>query len=228
MEKLILARLKKAGVQFELSIDGDAALAFKNGQGPLNNALKSEQIFSDAKKGLVAKDEDLEKAFETTNQQKIAEIIIKKGEIQLSSEHRNKERDQRKKQLIDMIHRMAINPTNGLPHPITRIEAALDQAKIHLSEHKSVEDQVNDIISKLRPIIPLKVEMRVLIITVAASDIGKTNHYIRNNSKVLKEDWNSDGSWRTKVEIPAGVQQDIIDKLNGLTHGNIQIDIEND
>ncbi len=226
-EKLILARLKKAGVQFEVSIDADAALAFKQGQGSLQDSLKSDQIFTDAKKGLVAGDDKLQEVFNTTNSQEVAEIIIKKGEVQLSAEHRSKEREQKKRQLVESIHKMAINPTNELPHPAKRIEAALEQAKIHLSEHKSVEEQMPEIISKLRPIIPIKIEMRVLIIIVAPSDIGKTNNYIRNNSKILKEDWNLDGSWRTKVEIPAGVQQDMIDKLNGLTHGNIQIDIEN-
>ena len=228
-EKIILARLKKGGCNFEISIDADSALKFKEGEiSNISEAIKSDKIFSDAKKGLVVSNEELEKVFETTDNLKIAEIIIKKGQIQLSSEHRSKEREQRKRRLIDMIHRLAINPTNNLPHPTNRIEAALEQAKPNLSVHKTLEEQFDDIISKLRPIIPIKIEMRILTVSIPSSEIGKTNHFIRNNSKILKEDWNSDGSWRIKVEIPAGFQQDLIDRLNSLTHGKIIITIENE
>lgn len=228
-EKIILARLKKGGCNFEISIDADLALEFKEGKiDNVSEVLKSDRIFSDVKKGRVVSNEELEKVFETTDVSIIASIIIRKGEIQLSSEHRTKEREQRKRQLIDMIHRLTINPNGGIPHPINRIEAALDDAKISLSDHKTVEEQFDGIISRLRPIIPLKIEQRVLLVQIQSSDVGKTNGFIRNNSKVLKEDWDSEGSWRIKIEIPAGIQQDVIDKLNSLTHGKVIINIENE
>ncbi len=226
-EKLSLARLKKFGQNFEISIDPDLAIDFKNKKiVNISEVLKVEEIFFDAKKALVASKDELEKVFETTDPSKIAEIIINNGEIQLSADHRNKEREQRKRKLINMIHRMAIDPKTNLPHPITRIEAALEQGKINLDDHKTVEEQFEKVISKLRPIIPVKVEMRKLLVTVPGKYIGKSNHLVRNNSKILKEDWNIDGSWRIKVEIPAGFQQEFIDLLNAVTHGEVSVDIE--
>ncbi len=230
-DKVILARLKKAGTNFEISVDADLAIDFKEGKNPnlsISEVLKSENIFSDVKKGMLASSDDLQKAFQTSDPLKVAEEIIKKGEVQVTAEHRNKEREQKKRQLITKIHQLAINPTNNLPHPITRIEAALEQAKFHITEHKSVDELFEEALHKLRPIIPLKIEKRVLNITVQASQIGKLNNPIRKNSKILKEDWDSQGNWRIKVEIPAGMQQELIDLLNKLTQGNIQIDIEND
>lgn len=228
-EKLNLARLKKFGQNFEISVDSDLALEFKEGKiVNVSEVLKVEEIFFDAKKALVASKDELEKVFETTDTLKIAEIIINQGEIQLSAEHRSKEREQRRKKLINMVHRMAIDPKTNLPHPITRIEAALEQGKINLDDHKTVEEQFEKVISKLRPIIPVKVEMRKLLVTIPGKYIGKSNHLVRNNSKILKEDWNIDGSWRIKVEIPAGFQQEFIDLLNAVTHGDINVDIENE
>ena len=228
-EKLTLARLKKFGKNFEVSIDPDLALKFKQGEiNDVSEALKSEQIFSDTRKALVVPGDELEKIFKTSDSLKVAEYIIKEGEIQLSSEQRNQEREQRKRKLINLINTMAIDPKTGLPHPPSRIEAALDQAHVHLADHKAVEEQFEEVIAKLRPILPIKIEQRILTIKIPGTYVGKSNNLVRNNSKILKEDWNSDGSWTVKVEIPAGFQNDLIEKLNAITRGEVVIDIENE
>ena len=223
-EKMTIARLKKFGQTFEISIDADKALEFKQGGvSDLREVLLADNIFSDAKKGLIAPSESLAKAFETTEIEKIAEIIIRKGEIQLSSEHRSAERDQKRKRLVELIHRQAINPATGLPHPVARIEAALEEGKIHLDNHRSLEEQFDSIISKLRPIIPLKIEQKQCVVTIPANYAGKSYQVVKEGCKVLQEEWKSDGSWQVKVEMPAGMYPDFIDRLNSLTHGEVEI-----
>jgi len=228
-DKLNLARIKKFGQTFEISIDPEAALKFKNGDiNNIREVLHSEQIFLDAKKGEIAPSNKLQEVFKTDDPLKVAEIIIKEGEIQTTSEHRSKEREQKLNQLIGMIHRMGINPTNNLPHPANRIEAALEEAKFRLDEHKSAEDQLEDALSKIRPIIPIKIEQRILVLTIPGAHVGKANGLVRGNCKILNEDWRQDGSWAVKVEIPAGFQEELMDKLNGITHGEVQVEVLSD
>jgi ribosome maturation protein SDO1 len=228
-DKLSLARIKKFGQTFEISIDPEAALKFKNGDiNNIREVLHSEQIFLDAKKGEIAPSNKLQEVFKTDDPLKVAEIIIKEGEIQTTSEHRSKEREQKLNQLIGMIHRMGINPTNNLPHPANRIEAALEEAKFRLDEHKSAEDQLEDALSKIRPIIPIKIEQRILVLTIPGAHVGKANGLVRGNCKILNEDWRQDGSWAVKVEIPAGFQEELMDKLNGITHGEVQVEVLSD
>ena len=43
--------------------------------------------------------------------------------------------------------------------------------------------------------------------------------------KVLQEDYKNDGSLQAVVEIPAGMQEELMDKLNSLTHGSVIVDI---
>jgi len=50
--------------------------------------------------------------------------------------------------------------------------------------------------------------------------------FIKNNSKLLKEEWFSDGSWKIKMEIPAGFYLEFIEKINSMTHGEIRIQNE--
>ncbi len=223
-DKIILARLKKSGSTFEISVDSDKALEFKEGRlSDISLVLHSENIFSDAKKGQVASSDELQKVFETTDISQIAAIIIRKGDIQLTSEHRQEERNRKLRQLIDTIHRIAINPLTNTPHPPARIETALKLAKIHLSEHKPIEDQLSDIVSKLRPHLPLRIEMKTLQITAKPQYIGKIGDFIRKNSKFLKEEWDFQGNWNIKLEVPAGFEPDLIDRLNTLTRGDIII-----
>ena len=224
-DKLNLARIKKFGQNFEISVDPDLALKFKNGEiNNLQEVLHSDQIYSDARKGQVVSPEKLIVSFKTDDPLKVAEIIIKEGEIQLTSEHRGKEREQKLNQLINKIHQMSVDPKTNFPHPINRIEAALEEAKVKLDEHKSMEEQFDDIISKLRPILPIKIEMKKMTITIPSLYAGKSYSIVTKQGKVISDDWQPDGSWRIVIEIPAGMQQDFIDSLNSLTKGEVLIE----
>lgn len=225
-EKISLARLRKFGKVFELSVDPEKALEYKKGSlTDLNDVLMAEKIFTDAKKGLVAGDQELEKVFRTTDFNKIAELIIKEGEVQATSEHRSKEREQKLKQMIELIRRQAVDPKTNFPHPANRIETALEEAKVHLDEHRSVEEQFDAVLSKLRGVLPLAIEQKKMVLTVPSQFSGKL-YSIVHAHKVLKEDWLNNGDWKVIVEVPAGLVQEFIDRLNSLTHGQVSVELE--
>ncbi len=215
--------MKKFGQSFELSVDPDKALLYKKGQlTDLDEVLHAEKIFLDAKKGLVASHAELEKVFKTTDSRKIADIIVKEGEIQFTAEHRAEEREQKKKKIMYLIHRQAIDARTGFPIPLERIDAALTEAKVHLDENKTPEEQLDAIISKLRPILPIKIEQKRMSITIPAQYAGKAQSTLRSMG-ILKEDWKSDGSWEVIIEVPAGLLQESIDKINALTQGQAMV-----
>jgi len=217
--KITLARLKKFGTTFEISVDPDKALLYKKGQlTDLNEVLHADNIFLDAKKGMVAPHAEIEKVFKTTDPLKIADIIIKEGEIQFTAEHRAQEREQKIKKIVYLIHKQAIDARTGFPIPLERIEAALQQAKIHLDENKPVEEQLDAVITKLRPLLPIKIEQKRMSINIPSQYAGKAQSVLRSMG-IQKEDWKSDGSWEVTIEVPAGLLQESIDKINGITKG---------
>ncbi len=226
-QKINVAKIKKFGHNFEISIDPDAALKYKKGEiTDVNEALLANRIFTEAKKGLVAANDRLMEAFKTTDTAKIADIILKSGEIQATAEHRSQEREQQKRKLINLIHRNAVDPKTGFPHPPNRIETALEEGKIQLDYNKTVEEQFDSIIAKLRPIIPIKIEQKKMKVIIPARFSGKLYSFVKANSTILGEEWAGDGSWKVKVEIPAGLQQEFIDKLNSLTRGEVLVEME--
>ena len=223
---LNLARVKKEGENFEISVDPDLAIEFKKGKDvSILEVMKSENIFSDAKKGLLSSKERLKELFGTDDPLEIGKKIIMSGEIQLTSEYRNKLLEDKKKQIIDLIHKNAYDPSSGLPHPITRIENAIEEAKIRIDEHKSAKEQVEEILPKLRPLIPISMELKEISITVPAEYTGKAYSVIQGLTKIKNENWNSNGSLTVILEVTAAMQQNLFDKLNSITHGNIESNI---
>jgi ribosome maturation protein SDO1 len=226
VDKAILARYDHSGIHFEILVDCDKALDYKEGKiDNLDDVLATNDIFKDVKKAEHSPEAELLKVFQTTDRKEIASRIIKKGEIQLTTEHKAKLREEKKKQIVAFIHRNAIDSKTGHPHPPQRIELALEQAKIRVDEFKPISEQVQEAITKLRPIIPIKIEKRELSIQIPADFTGKVYNSIRKYGKLMREDWLSTGALSVILEIPAGIQEELENELNKLTRGEAEFRI---
>lgn len=218
-----LARLKKGGKTFEFAIDADLAIDYRNGADlRLSEVVKSDKIFADLKKGELAAESDLSNLFGSSEFEKIAPIILREGEIQLTAEHRQKLRDAKRKKIVDMIVRNAMDPKTKLPHPPARVESAMDEAKVKIDEFKGIEDQIDDIVKKLRTIIPISMELKKLEIIIPAKYAGKAAGMIRQFAKPKSESWENDGSYKCVIEIPPGLEADFYDKLKHATEGYME------
>jgi len=226
VDKAIIARFKHGENVFEILVDCDKALEYKQGTTTdLSDVLATNEIFKDVKKGEKASENEILKIFQTTDTQKVAAVIIKKGDIQLTTEHRNKLRDEKRKSIIYFLHRNTIDSQTGNPHPPMRIETAMKEARVRIDEFRTVDSQVQDVLAKIRPIIPIKFELRELEIIIPTEFTGKAYGSVKSFGKILKEDWQNDGSLKFILEIPAGVQENLEDELNKMTKGEVEIKI---
>lgn len=222
-----LARLKKGSQDFEIVIEPDKAVEFKEGRAvDIRDILKSEGIFSDARKGLRAPESAMKQLFGTDDSLKVAELILKEGEIQLTAEHRKKVREQKRRIVIEMIHRNAVDPKTHIPHPINRIESAIEEAKVRIDEFKRPEEQVSRIVSQLQAILPIKMEVAEISIRIFdAQNAARAYPLIKANAHLIKDEWLNDGSWSGVVELPAGLTEDFFGKLNKITKGEAETKI---
>ena len=217
------AKLKTHGQEFEILIDSDKAIAFRNGSlEDIKDVLAVEQIYSDAKKGLEVSPNSLKQCFGTEEVLECAKTIVMKGEFSLTSEYKQKLRDQKKKQIINLIHRNAVDPTNHMPHPPQRIEAAMDEAKIHIDEFEDTQKQMQDVLKKIRLILPIKFEVKEIAVKIPGEFAGKSYNVLKNFGKKTKEDWLNDGSLAVVIEMPGGLEEDFYEKLNAVCHGEIE------
>lgn len=210
------ARINKEGKHFEILVDADDALKFKKGEDP-NIEAEGDMVFRDSKKGEKASETELEDAFGTSETNEIAQKIVKDGELLLTQEQRDAERDKKLKRAVDFLSKNAVDPRSGNPHSPERIKSALDEAHINLKS-SPIETQINDILKELNKIIPIKVETRKVKITIPAMYAGKAYGVV--NQYKEQENWMNDGSLEVIVNVPAGIIMEFYDQLNSATHGS--------
>lgn len=223
---LNLARLRTHGENFEVVIEPDNAVRFRHGAGDIRDALKAEHIYKDAVKGELASEQNMNKIFKTTNALSIAERIIKEGSIQVNDEYRDKLRSEKKKQLVEMLMKNAADANTGMTLNATRISNAFHEAKVNIDIFKKTEDQIEEVINKLRPVLPLTFEKKILDIRIPATNAAKLYGFVNSNGKILDQTWLTDGSWSCKAELSAGMVSSFVDELKSKTHGDVEIKVE--
>ncbi len=79
VDKVTVIRYSFAGEKFEILVKPDPALEYRLGKRKdISSILVSDEIYSDSNKGTRASTEKLQKAFKTTDQTAIIEIIVQK------------------------------------------------------------------------------------------------------------------------------------------------------
>lgn len=226
-DKSVVARLSVKGEHFETLVDPDLAWLFKSGKPVDFKALMiSEIIYKDARKGDKASEDSLKKNFGTTETTKIVESIIKKGELQLTTDQRREMVENKRKQIVAFIARNCIDPKTGTPHPPNRIENAMENIRLNIDPFRSSEDQAQEVIKDLRTALPLKVSQVGVSVKASREHAARVSSYVTKTGNVTKSNWLADGTWMGEAVIPAGIQQSFIDKLNELTRGNVEINIK--
>jgi ribosome maturation protein SDO1 len=211
----VTARIKVKGKPFEISVDLDEALKVKAGKGDIMSALQGRNIFTDLKKGNVAPAKDLTEAFATTDVYEVAKQIIIKGEVQKTQEFRDAAREAQIKQLVDLIVRNAIDQ-NGRPYTADRITRGLEEVHYNI-DNRPADQQLHDALHKLKEILPIKVDVKRVKLTIPARFTGQVYGLVKDIKE--SEEWLGNGDLEVIANIPSGMQLDFYDKLNSFTHG---------
>jgi len=218
-----VAKLKKGGQNFEIDVDPNMAIAFKEGKNVgIADVLKVEQIFSDVKKGMLASETQMKQIFGTPDVFEVAKIIIDKGELPLTAEYKNKLREEKRKQIINIIHRNGVDPQTHIPHPPDRIANAMEEVKFKVDEFKPIQQQMQEALKKIRVVLPIKFEVKEIAIKIPAAYAAKSYSVVNSFGKILRDEWQKDGSWIVVLEMPAGLEEDFYDKVNAMCHGEIE------
>ena len=225
-DKLTVVKYTFEGEKFEILVKPDPALDYKLGKiKDVGSVLVSEEIYQNSGKGTRASSEKLQKAFQTEDPLIIAEKILQKGDLNLTTDQRRKMTTEKRKQIITFIAKTFVDPRSHLPHPPLRIEQAISDARVNIDPFKSAEEQVKDIVENLRSIIPLKSENLSLEISVPAQYVAKSYSVLKSTGILKKEEWQKDGSLKAILEIPAAARPNVIDRLGAITKGTAFVEV---
>lgn len=225
VEDAIVARLESHGHKFEIFVDPEATEKIKEGTVDLANDVALDEIYKDARKGDKAGEESLMEVFKTTDVTQIIIEIVRKGQIQLTTEQRHQMTERKRKQIIETIVRESINPQTNTPHPPSRISQAIDETKIHIDPFKSVGEQVQAVLKAIKPLLPIRMEKTKLAVRLTGDAYGRVYGEIARGGYLVREEWAKDGSWIGLLEVPAGMAGEFMGSLSRKGQDNIEIKV---
>lgn len=219
----IIIKYTQNGENFEIIADADSVYAYLQHKKPdLKNTLISEEVYKNVKTGERQSEDKIKKIFGTTDIYKIAEIMIKKGEVPITTEQRRKMVEEKKRLIIDIISKNAIDPRTNAPHPPKRIELAMEEARINVDPFKSPEEQLESVLKELTKILPIKFAKAKLQVKIPAEHAPKCFGLLKSFG-LVEQNYLGDGSLVAVLEFPAGMKGEFFEKINKLTKGEAVI-----
>ncbi len=223
-DKFTVARLILDGDKFELLVKPDPALEYKIGKRTdISSVLVSDEIYSDANKGSRASSEKMMKHFKSTDSTDVAKQILARGELNLTTDQRRKMVEEKKRQIVQFINRSFVDPKTHLPHPIVRIEAAVEEVRVPIDPFKKAEDQAKTVLDALRKILPLKSETVKLTVTIPPQFAAQSYSVLKSTGDLRSEEWLADGSLKAVLDMNASIRGQFLDRLGAVTKGSAQV-----
>ena len=225
VDKAVTAKFSSGGQKFEILVDAVKALEIKKGkQLNMSDILAYPAIYKDVRTSEAVPSADLQKTFGTTDVYRIAEKIIKEGEVQLTTEQRKKMVEQKKMQIANIISKRGINPQTNVPHPPQRILNAMDQKGVNIDPFTDAELQIDKIVNVIKVLLPIKFEKVTIEIRIPTQYSGRIHSILKESGSVKQEQWMSD-CLKMTMEILAGVQDELTQKVASFTHGDFELKV---
>ncbi|KAI3628970.1 hypothetical protein CBS9595_000042 [Malassezia furfur] len=195
------------------------------GDKDLDEVVQIENVFLNVSKGQVAPNEDLNKAFGTTNVSEILIEILKKGELQVGDKERSHELTNLWREIATQLAQSCVEPASQKPYTVGMIEKAMKEVHYSVKTGKSAKSQSLDVLKLLQAknTIPIqRARMRVRV-TLAPKD-GKR---LKDKLVALFEDV-EDEDYSDEWELIGTIEPGSLRQINTLIeedakgHGSVE------
>ncbi len=208
------------GKDFEILVDPDLAKEAKleGKEYEIQRLLFVQEVFTDASAGERASADELESEFNTKQIMEAAKEVFEKGEMQLTTDQKAEMREEKYKQVVNMIARRVQNPQTGNPHPPKRIENALEEAGFNIQAMDDVEDKFDEAVDQLKPIIPVSLEEKTMAVKIPNDKTGKAYDLLQQKTDLEEEKWGNEYFY-AKMTLPAGILEELMRDIQEATDG---------
>ncbi|MEM3227785.1 MAG: ribosome assembly factor SBDS, partial [Candidatus Micrarchaeaceae archaeon] len=149
---------------------------------------------------------------------KVSEFILKNSNVPITTEQKAKLIEEKRRQIIEIISKNAIDPRTNAPMPPLRVENAMKEVKVAVDPFKSANAQVDEIVKKLSVLLPIKFAIARIEVTIPP-EYSNRCYGILKQYGMKSEQWLPNGSLLAVVEFPAGMQNDFYLRLSNATQG---------
>ena len=187
LTNIAVVRLKKHGVRFEIACYKNTVVAWRDKfEKDIDNVLQTTQIYANVSKGVLAKEEDLLKAFGTTDETVVSRLILDSGELQVSDKERKSNFDAIFRDAVTVLVDKCVNPETNRPYPPGMIERALKDIHFSVDPMKSAKQQALAAIPKLQTVFPIQRAAMRFKFTVPAAHVAALLEALENVSATIE------------------------------------------
>lgn len=185
-----VVRIKRSGKRFEIACYKNKVLSWRNKtEKDVDEVLQTHTVFSNVSKGLVAKKEDLARAFDTDNETEVCIQILAKGELQVSDRERQNQLDSTFKDIATIVADKCVNPDTKRPYPVGMIERAIKDAHYSVKPGKGSKQQALEVIRLLQQSMPIERARMRLKIQLPSREARHVRESIIKLMIVEEEEW---------------------------------------
>lgn len=223
LTNVAVVRLKTHGARFEIACYKNTVLSFRRGhEKDVDNVLQTTEVYANVSKGVVARDDELVKAFGHCDRGKICVVILERGELQVSELERKAEAESAFRDCVTTLAEKCVNPSTKMPYPPGMIESALRDIHFSIDSKRSAKQQALEALPKLQTIFPIRrAEMRFSAsVPIAKEEV--LMEFVRENKGTIES------SERTASEASATFTMDPstyrpLDKLCKDAKGRLEV-----
>ncbi|KAK1216723.1 hypothetical protein PQX77_020652 [Marasmius sp. AFHP31] len=154
----------------------------------------------------MAKHNDLQKAFGTTDRDDIVKEILKKGEVQVGEKEREHDLSSLRKEIATLVAEKCVDPSTQRPYPVGMIEKAMAEAGFSIKQGKNAKSQVSECIKLLQSDSNLPIQrarMRVRV-TMPVADGKRLREKVLEGAEKVEDDEMSNDGWEVVMLIDPG------------------------
>ncbi|ORZ34056.1 SBDS protein C-terminal domain-domain-containing protein [Catenaria anguillulae PL171] len=226
-----VVRLKRGGKRFEIACYKNKVLEWRNGvETDLDNVLQTDSIFVNVSKGQLAKEDDLQSAFKTTDSTAICQEILKKGELQVSEKERSHAIENVYRDIATIITETCVNPETQRAYPLSMIEKAMQEVHVSVHPTRPAKVQAKDIIAQLQSsgVLPIaRAKMRVrLVVPAKEGKRLKEKVLVAFTQGVDEDEWSS-AEWTVAGLIDPGQYRVLSELMQAETRGKGRVEVLN-
>ncbi|CAL1697302.1 unnamed protein product [Somion occarium] len=202
-----IVRLKKGGKRFEIACYKNKVQEWRNRvETNLDDVLQIANVFVNVSKGELARHQDLQKAFGTTDQDEVVKEILKKGELQVGEKEREHDLTSLRREIATLVAEKCVDPATQRPYPVTIIEKAMTEAGFSVRQGKNAKSQVSECIKELQANSTLPIErakMRVRV-TMPTEDGKRLREKVIEGAQTVESDEMGQQQWEAMMLIDPG------------------------
>jgi ribosome maturation protein SDO1 len=185
----------------------------------------TDDIFIDYRKGEKPSTEVLSAAFGTANLKDICAAVIEKGDLELSAAERKEATEKKRSEIVSYLHKYYTDPKAKTPHPLVRIENALDQIKFRVDSDQPADKQAQEAVKKIITILPMKKSEMGGTMSLPHAHLGSGASVLKKLARVLSENYTDTGCDYT-IEFLPGDYQTLLSELGKVTGGDFNFVVD--